>query len=65
MCYVPLWAGGPAARVCRASEVPDLAGGWIWTGRLPTGHVTAIVGPRGAGKSYLIAEIAARISQRR
>ena len=61
-CYVPLWAGGPRTRVYRASEVPDLDDDWIWTGRLQTGHVTALVGPKGAGKSFLIAEIAARLS---
>ena len=61
-CYVPLRAGGPRTRVYRASEVPDLTDDWIWTGRLQTGHVTALVGPKGAGKSFLIAEIAARLS---
>src|SRR5262249_35660301 len=36
--------------------------GWVWNGRVPVGCLTAIVGPRGVGKSFLIADIAAKLS---
>jgi hypothetical protein len=49
-------------KVRAAAELPDVDGEWLWPGRVPVGHVTAIVGPRGAAKSYLVAEIAARLS---
>jgi len=63
-CFVPLCAGGALTPDCRDSEVGDdeYRQQWVWNGRVPVGHVTAIVGPRGAGKSYLMAEIAARVS---
>lgn len=61
-CCLPFTVGGQVVTVCRASEVPDFVDDWIWKGRVRSGHVTAIVGPRGAAKSLLVAEIAARLS---
>lgn len=61
-CGLPFTVGGQFVTVCRASDVPDFKDDWIWNGRVRSGHVTAIVGPRGTAKSLLIAEIAARLS---
>jgi hypothetical protein len=49
-------------RIRSADEWPEVALRWLWPGRVPMGQVTAMIGPRGAAKSYLIAEIAARLS---
>lgn len=61
-CWMPLRPGGTVTRVWSATEVPELVDEWLWNGRVPTRHVTAIVGPKGAGKSYLVAELVAKIS---
>jgi hypothetical protein len=52
----------PIGDVRRVSDVPEAHQDWLWPDRVPIGHVTTIVGPRGAAKSYLVAEIAARVS---
>lgn len=62
-CFVPLRAGGPLTRIYCAADVPERETEWVWQDRVPIGHVTAIVGPRGTGKSYLVAEMAARLSK--
>ena len=36
--------------------------GWLWPGRIPLGKLTMLVGDPGVGKSYLTAEMAARLS---
>src|SRR5579864_8056112 len=46
----------------RLSTVRPRAVEWLWTGRIPLGHVTVVLGPRGTGKSMLAADIAARAS---
>lgn len=35
---------------------------WLWPGRLPLGRITLLVGRPGKGKSFLTADIAARVS---
>jgi hypothetical protein len=46
----------------RASERPESVREWLWPGRIPVGSISALLAPRGAAKSYLVAEIAARLS---
>ena len=36
---------------------------WLWAGRIPLGRITLIVGRPGVGKSFLTAELAARVSR--
>jgi hypothetical protein len=36
---------------------------WLWPGRIPLGSVTALLGPRGSGKSFLALDIAARVTR--
>lgn len=36
---------------------------WLWPGRIPLGKLTMVVGDPGVGKSYLTADIAARVSK--
>jgi len=42
-----------------ADEVADFFGkvAWAWPGWVPAGHLTLLVGPQGAGKSYLAARL--------
>lgn len=35
---------------------------WVWPGRIPVGFLTAIVGPKGVGKSVMLADLAARVT---
>lgn len=37
--------------------------GWIWPGRIPLGFLTALIGPRGVGKSLVLADVAARVTR--
>src|SRR6185312_4390182 len=60
---VPLSLAEVLNGVVHLAEVPVKDHGWLWPGRVPVGSVTSLVGPRGAGKSYLVAEIAARVSR--
>ena len=61
-CDVALSLSGFMPNAFRACDVPDVTHGWLWEGRIPSRNVTVIVGPKGSGKSYLVAEIAARVS---
>lgn len=45
------------------AELPVRKQEWLWQGRVPLGHLTVLVGPRGAGKSYLAADLAARVTR--
>ena len=45
-----------------AAIVPS-APAWLWPGRIPAGEVTLLAGPCGAGKSFLTADIAGRVSR--
>lgn len=44
------------------SEIPGDGLGWLWGNRVPLGSLTAIFGARGAGKSFVALDMAARVS---
>ena len=43
------------------AEVEPLDQEWCWAGRIPAGDVTLIAGAGGIGKSFLLADLGARI----
>lgn len=49
----------------RMSDVQPTTVRWLWPGRIPMGRMTLLVGRPGEGKSFLTADIAARVSQGR
>ena len=64
----PVWTPGtdpapddrPASvRLC---DVAPQALQWLWRGRIPLGKLSFIVGDPGLGKSFLVADLAARVS---
>jgi putative DNA primase/helicase len=68
----PLPAAAPADRpdasvsryqVHNVADVQPAPIQWLWPGRIPRGKVTIVAGPPAAGKSYLTAELAARVSR--
>ncbi len=60
-CPPPAPAGyGPILR-CLAQVAPSPVR-WLWPGRVPLGRLTLLVGRPGAGKSFLTADLAARVS---
>ncbi len=55
---------GPTERlvVTRMDQVESQVVEWIWPGRIPAGKLSMIVGDPSAGKSMLVVDVAARIS---
>jgi KaiC/GvpD/RAD55 family RecA-like ATPase len=45
------------------AEVEPVPAEWIWEGRIPAGEVTLLCAPGGTGKSFLAADICARVSR--
>jgi len=45
-----------------ADEVPDSRVEWLWPGVIPVGHVTLVAGEPASGKSFWMADLAARVS---
>lgn len=54
-----------APMLLRMSDVQPSTVRWLWPGRIPMGRMTLLVGRPGEGKSFLTADIAARVSQGR
>ena len=54
-----------APMLLRMSDVQPTAVRWLWPGRIPLGRMTLLVGRPGEGKSWLTADIAARVSHGR
>ena len=54
----------PASRVrlTRMSDVTPEAVQWLWPDRIPYGKITIIAGDPGVGKSFLLEDLAARVS---
>jgi hypothetical protein len=48
--------------VCLADVAPAETA-WLWPGRIPLGYLTCVLGPRGAGKSFLALDLAARVTR--
>ena len=46
----------------RASEVPRETLRWLWPGKVPIGHLTLLAGEPGAGKSLILQDMTARLS---
>ena len=54
----------PAARIIyRASEVTPRKVEWLWPGRIPLGKLTTFAGVGGLGKTFVLCDIAARVSR--
>ena len=61
--YAPDAGTGPRKLVGRSlAGVAMHAIEWLWTGWLPKGYITILAGETGAGKSTILADIAARIT---
>ncbi len=52
-------------RLLKMSDVEAKSVSWLWPSRIPSGCVSLVVGMPGVGKSFLTAEIAARITNGR
>jgi putative DNA primase/helicase len=57
----PLPAGDSPLLRCLAQVAPSRVR-WLWPGRVPLGRLTLLVGRPGEGKSFLAADLAARVS---
>ncbi|MCL5280566.1 MAG: AAA family ATPase [Planctomycetes bacterium] len=57
----PAPAGDSPILRCLAQVAPSPVR-WLWPGRVPLGRLTLLVGRPGAGKSFLTADLAARVS---
>lgn len=44
------------------TDVPAVSTQWLWPGRIPLGAITILEGMPGCGKSFLVAELAARLT---
>lgn len=54
---------GPRVLIGRALDTVQMrAIDWLWTGWVPKGYVTLLAGETGAGKSTVLADIAARVT---
>lgn len=53
----------PSVIITRASDIASEVLDWIWPGRIPRGKVTVIAGAPAAGKSQLVAFLAATVSK--
>jgi hypothetical protein len=61
--YAPDSAVGPRQLIGRSlGSVEMQAIEWLWTGWIPKGYVTLFAGETGAGKSTVLADIAARVT---
>ena len=49
-------------RTTCADDYPEDDIEWIWPGRVPAGQITAILGPRMAGKSFVAVDLIARVT---
>ncbi len=58
---VASWTG-PFAQRSRLSDIAPVELSWLWPGRIPLGKLTLLVGDPGLGKSFLMLDIAARLS---
>jgi len=47
--------------ICMADVKPELVQ-WLWKNRIPLGSITLVVGRPGGGKSFLMTDLAARVS---
>jgi putative DNA primase/helicase len=47
----------------RMSEIVPQEVRWLWPGRMARGHITLLVGNRGAGKSFLTLQMAAHVTR--
>lgn len=54
---VPVWE-----RPQVAADYPEEDVDWLWPGRIPFGQITAILGPKSVGKSFLAADLIARVT---
>ncbi|HVA46127.1 MAG TPA: AAA family ATPase [Pirellulales bacterium] len=45
-----------------ADEVPNTTVEWLWPDTIPVGHLTLVAGEPGGGKSFWMADLAARVS---
>jgi hypothetical protein len=45
------------------AEITPCEPEWVWQGRIPCGTVTVLAAPGGAGKSFVAADLAARVSR--
>lgn len=45
-----------------ADDYPEDDTEWLWPGRVPVGQITAILGPRMAGKSFVAVDLIARVT---
>ncbi|MGH7135496.1 MAG: AAA family ATPase, partial [Pirellulales bacterium] len=45
-----------------ADEVPETTVRWLWPGTIAVGHLTLVAGEPGSGKSFWMADLAARIT---
>ncbi|OWY70623.1 hypothetical protein B7486_13475 [cyanobacterium TDX16] len=52
----------PAVELQRLSDVQPEAVSWLWPGRIPAGKISLIIGDPCVGKSFLLYDIASRVS---
>ncbi len=58
----PVAQGAPAFDLQTFSDTPERQIVWLWPGVIPRGMPSLIAGKQGLGKSFLICDIAARVS---
>ncbi len=52
----------PESLIVRASEIVPRKVEWLWPGRIPLGKLTTFAGVGGLGKTFVLCDIAARVS---
>ena len=62
MCDSPVAQAAPAFDLQTFSDTPERQILWLWPGVIPRGMPSLIAGKQGLGKSFLICDIAARVS---
>ena len=62
VCDTPVAQGAPAFDLQTFSDTPERQIVWLWPGVIPRGMPSLIAGKQGLGKSFLICDIAARVS---
>lgn len=55
--------GGDPSIIVRASEIAPRRVEWLWPGRIPLGMLTTFAGIGGLGKTFVLCDIAARITR--